>query len=30
MKTHLMLKQLGMNTFRDVNIEPLGAEHTYG
>ncbi|GET00515.1 DUF1446 domain-containing protein [Rhizophagus clarus] len=30
MKTHLMLKQLGMKTFRDVNIEPLGAEHTYG
>ncbi|RIA83901.1 hypothetical protein C1645_833105 [Glomus cerebriforme] len=30
MKTNIILNQLGMKTFRDVNIEPLGAEHTYG
>ncbi|CAI2195150.1 1044_t:CDS:2, partial [Funneliformis geosporum] len=29
-KTIIMLNQLGLGTFRNVNVEPLGAEHTYG
>ncbi|CAG8754328.1 13056_t:CDS:2, partial [Funneliformis caledonium] len=29
-KTNMMLNQLGLGTFRNVNVEPLGAEHTYG
>ncbi|CAI2180262.1 2193_t:CDS:2 [Funneliformis geosporum] len=29
-KTNIMLNQLGLGAFRNVNVEPLGAEHTYG
>ncbi|RUS16558.1 hypothetical protein BC937DRAFT_91078 [Endogone sp. FLAS-F59071] len=29
-RTRAMIKQMGMSDFRAVNIESLGAEHTYG